>query len=525
MHSDSPSEPTESKDSRKKALFELILVFLLGAAFFFLSSHYDFFENFHLWSLNHEKLDGDELLVCSAFIAILFAIYSMRRWMDQKSEVAARKEAQRLLRDSHDSLERRVAMRTKELNALNDELVATIKELKGSEKEKGRLEKQILQAQKLESIGILASGVAHDFNNLLSAIIGYADLALLKTAETGGNVREDVEKIRKAGLQASQLTKQLLAFSRKQIFDLKVININSIVEDMASITSRMIGETIVFDVSTDPNLWNVKADKTQFEQVLMNLVVNARDAMPNGGKLTIKTKNVELDEEYATVHKNVKPGKYILISVTDTGQGMTQEVQEKIFDPFFTTKEYGKGTGLGLATVFGIVKQHQGNIWLYSEPGHGTTFKIYLPATEKSSGSTEENLQKPSSGGTERILVVDDDETVRYFVRDTLQYHDYTVTTAASGNEALALLDTSAVPFDLVLTDVIMPRMDGWQLAEKIRRKNPDTRVLFVSGYDDHILSMEKINADPQLFFMSKPLSTTSLTHKIREIFDGRTSS
>jgi len=253
--------------------------------------------------------------------------------------------------------------------------------------------------------------------------------------------------------------------------------------------------------------------------------VNARDAMPNGGKLTIKTKNVELDEEYATVHKNVKPGKYILISVTDTGQGMTQEVQEKIFDPFFTTKEYGKGTGLGLATVFGIVKQHQGNIWLYSEPGHGTTFKIYLPATEKSSGSTEENLQKPSSGGTERILVVDDDETVRYFVRDTLQYHDYTVTTAASGNEALALLDTSAVPFDLVLTDVIMPRMDGWQLAEKIRRKNPDTRVLFVSGYDDHILSMEKINADPQLFFMSKPLSTTSLTHKIREIFDGRTSS
>jgi len=506
--------------SSNKTHLQLLLLFLCIPALYFISKQFDIFENIHIWAVQHEAYDFDELVVVAGCSAVLFALFALLRWIDLNKEIFLRKQVEQELRASHETLELRVQARTSELTALNEEMVRTIQHLKRSENEKDQLEQQMLQAQKLESIGILASGVAHDFNNLLTAINGYAELVLLKTSGYSSSIREDLEKIRKAGQQASALTKQLLAFSRKQIFDLKVIRINTVIEDLTQMASRLIGENIRLEVDTDPELWNVKADKTQIEQVLMNLIINARDAMPDGGKLAIRTQNVELDREYASRHRGVTPGDYVLIAVSDTGHGMTPEVQNKIFDPFFTTKEIGKGTGLGLATVFGIVKQHRGNIWLYSEPGHGTTFKVYLPATSLECNGSFEDSHKGFKRGSEKILVVDDDPTIRDFVRDILEYHEYTVDTASSGVEALERVEAAASPYDLLLTDVIMPQMNGWTLAEKVREKWPETRVVFVSGYDDQIVPMEKVNADPMLSFLSKPLTTATLINKIHELFE-----
>jgi len=417
-------------------------------------------------------------------------------------------------------LEETVDSRTKQLRDTNADLVSTIEKLEESEKEKESLFKQMLQAQKLESIGVLAGGVAHDFNNLLTGIIGYADLALIKTP-ADSPIRENLEKQRKTCDKAAQLAQQLLAFSRKQVVDLKVVNFNSIVGDLIDMASRMIGETISLEVKIDSNLKNVRADKGRIEQVLMNLIVNARDAMPEGGTLCIQTANKEFDGEYAKRYVEVKEGQYAMISVSDTGHGMTKEVQEKIFDPFFTTKSIGKGTGLGMATVFGVVKQHEGYIYVYSELEQGTTFKIYLPAvTEDISAVAADDQKDANIQGTEKILVVDDNDVVRDFIGESLKYHGYQITIESSPQKALEKVAQSGEQYDLLLTDVVMPGMNGQKLAEGVRKIIPSIKIIFMSGYQDKIVPFDEVHKDPSMDFIAKPVVTNDLIKIIRKLLN-----
>ncbi|MBU0484781.1 MAG: response regulator [Proteobacteria bacterium] len=411
-----------------------------------------------------------------------------------------------------------------ELTSFMKQLAINIKEQiverEKAEQEKKNLQDQLLQAQKLESVGILAGGIAHDFNNLLTAITGYADLALAKTAEDHP-IHNNLKMISKAGMRAADLTKQLLAFSRKQFFDLKIIDINLVINDLLKMMIRIIGEDVILEVKADHSIKNVKADQTQIEQILMNMAVNARDAMPGGGRLTIETSSTQLDADYTKHHEGVEPGEYVLITISDTGHGMSREVQKKIFDPFFTTKELGKGTGLGLATVFGIVKQHQGHLWVYSEPDMGTTFKIYLPVSEEEKEEESPALEeKVQLRGTENILVVDDDRTVREFLRETLEFYGYKISMATSGIEAVEIADQSTMPFDLLLTDVIMPEMNGRELAVKIRQIIPGIKIIFMSGYAGRVISPDEVAAAPDISFLSKPITPAVLTKKIRELFD-----
>ena len=383
-----------------------------------------------------------------------------------------------------------------------------------------KLEEQLLEAQKMEAIGRLSGGVAHDFNNLLTSIIGYSELALLNLP-ADAPLREHFDIIYSAGSKAAALTRQLLAFGRKQLMEVKVVNLNTIVENSAKLLRSMIGEDLELIIHTRSSLNNMMADAAQIEQILMNLVVNAKDAMPHGGTLTIETAGRELDEGYAAVHAGIVPGRYVELIVSDTGCGMTTDVQEQIFEPFYTTKTTGKGTGLGLATVYGIVKQHKGNIYVYSEPGKGTTFKIYLPSVNKTVDETVSPPVRPSfHQGTETILVVDDDAGIRRLVTATLMPLGYTVIEAGSGEEALQIAATEPGLIDLLLTDVIMPGISGRLLAERLTPTHPEMQVVYMSGYTDSTIADKGILL-PGINFINKPLVPTALANRLRTILDG----
>ena len=392
-------------------------------------------------------------------------------------------------------------------------LFADISELK-------RLEAQLLQSQKMEAIGRLAGGVAHDFNNLLTAIIGYSEF-LLHGLNSYDPRRGDVEEIRKAADRAAALTRQLLAFSRKQVLQPEVLNLNAIVVNLEKMLQRLLGEDIELVTALDPHLGRVKADPGQIEQVIVNLAVNARDAMPQGGKLTVETVNVYLDEDYAHQHTEVQPGPYVMLAVSDTGVGMDEETKSHLFEPFFTTKELGRGTGLGLSTVYGIVKQSGGHITVYSEPGLGTTFKIYLPQTEESGETAVRAPTRPAAlHGQETILVVEDAEPVRDMARQVLVRQGYTVLEAQNGEEALRLNASHEGPIHLLVTDVVMPGgMSGRQLAERLTATRPEMRVLYMSGYTDNAIVHRGL-LEPGIAFLQKPFAPDTLTLKVRETLD-----
>jgi two-component system cell cycle sensor histidine kinase/response regulator CckA len=388
-----------------------------------------------------------------------------------------------------------------------------------AERELRAAEEQLRQSQKLEAVGQLAGGVAHDFNNLLTVITGYSEL-LLKRVRGDESLSSKVEEIKKAGDRAADLTHQLLAFSRKQVLQPKVLDLNQIITEMDRMLRRLIGEDIDLKTVPDPTLGKVMADFGQIQQVVMNLAVNARDAMPNGGKLTIQTGNVYLDEVYAARHVDIRPGHYVMLAVSDTGTGMDAQTLARIFEPFFTTKEQGKGTGLGLSTVYGIVKQSGGSIWVYSEPGLGTTFKIYLPLAEGVAESPQAGAPRPETGGAETLLLVEDEAAVRTFMSDILEASGYKLLVAGDGAEALSVGGTYRGPIHLLITDVVMPRMGGATLAGRLAPLRPETRVLYISGYTDDSLAHRGV-LGPDVAFLEKPFSSDALLRKVREVLDG----
>jgi PAS domain S-box-containing protein len=385
--------------------------------------------------------------------------------------------------------------------------------------ERKHLEEQLRQSQKLESIGRLAGGIAHDFNNMLTAINGYSELALRRLTSEDP-IRPNIEEIKKAGERSALLTNQLLAFSRRQILRPETIHINDNINDTTNMLQRLIGEDIELEIALEPNVGSIKFDPGQLSQIIMNLAVNARDAMPDGGKLTIETANVFLDPEYASGHVGVLPGAYVMLSVADNGTGMPPEVQEQIFEPFFTTKEVGKGTGLGLATVYGIVKQSGGNIRVYSEVRGGTTFKIYIPRViaEDEIIETREPSIKLALGG-ETILLAEDESTVRSLSRKVLEACGYSVIEAANGIEALEIFKFSTADIDLLFTDVVMPGMGGRELAEKLLEINPNLPVLFSSGYTDDAIVMHGV-LDANVNFIQKPFTLDNLARIVRDLLD-----
>jgi PAS domain S-box-containing protein len=385
--------------------------------------------------------------------------------------------------------------------------------------ERKRLEEQLRQSQKMEAIGQLAGGVAHDFNNILTAIVGYTDLL---AAEFGGNERqlEDLEEIRKAARRAAALTRQLLAFSRKQVLEPRIIDLNSVVLNLDKMLRSLISENIDLKTDLATNLAAARADPNQIEQVIMNLAINARDAMPEGGTLTIETSNATLDHAYAAQHVSVVPGDYVMLAVTDTGSGMDESTKARIFEPFFTTKPAGRGTGLGLSTVYGIVKQSGGNIWLYSEPGKGSTFKIYLPAIEalpQDIGKAAPVEASQRGGGT--ILVVEDDEQLRRLTHRALAGRGYTVLEADRGSTALDIARRHKGTIDLLLTDVIMPDTNGRKLADTIRAARPGLRVLYMSGYPDGAIGNHGM-LEPGVAYLAKPFTTEAIIRKVREVLE-----
>jgi two-component system, cell cycle sensor histidine kinase and response regulator CckA len=381
------------------------------------------------------------------------------------------------------------------------------------------LEEQLLQSQKLEAIGRLAGGIAHDFNNLLTIINSYSELAL-NTLGKQSPVYDDIEEINKAGMRAASLSSQLLAFSRRQVLEPTVLNLNSIVSDMHRMLRRLIGEDIDVVAVLDPALESVRADRGKIEQMIMNLVVNSSHAISGGGRVTIETANVDLDDAYARRHQGVVPGSYVMLAVSDTGAGMDEQTIARIFEPFFTTKEHGKGTGLGLSIVYGFVKQSRGNIWVYSEPGKGSTFKIYLPQVK----GHADNISRPRAVkpilGSETIVVVEDDESVRKLIRSILTNVGYTVIEARDGQEALALCQNQSHGIHLVLSDLIMPNLSGPEFAARITSLRPELKVLFMSGYTDNAVVLHGVlEADTP--YLQKPFTPAGLTSKVREVLEG----
>jgi two-component system cell cycle sensor histidine kinase/response regulator CckA len=382
-----------------------------------------------------------------------------------------------------------------------------------------RLEAQLLQAQKMEAIGVLAGGVAHDFNNLLSVIKGYAELLLEGIAPDDPRA-QDLEKINKAAQHAASLTSQLLAFSRKQILQPKILNLNEIVMEMSTMLRRLIGEDIELLTITPPDLRLINADPVQIQQIVMNLAINARDAMPFGGILTIETKNADLDGNYNHGHSIMKSGPYVMMAISDNGSGMDPETQARIFEPFFTTKVQGKGAGLGLSTVYGIVKQSNGFIWVYSEPGKGTTFKIYFPrARDAAAGISDTSSPDLEMRGTETILVVEDESSVRTLASRILRDRRYKVLEASNGKEALEIAQSYQGEIHLVLTDVIMPGMSGGELVSKLESIRPGSKVLYVSGYTTDTVVHHGV-LDSGVAFLQKPFSVNGLVSKVREVIE-----
>ncbi len=380
------------------------------------------------------------------------------------------------------------------------------------------LEDQLRQAQKMEAVGQLAGGVAHDFNNLLQAILGFGDLAL-GDVDVDSPARKDIEEIMKAGHRAATLVRQLLAFSRRQVLDMKDVDLNDVIADLMKMLRRVIGEHITLGAIAGHDLGTVRADPGQIEQILMNLCVNARDAMPEGGTITIETENVRIDEEFRETHPWAEPGRYALLSVTDTGCGMDEETLGNVFEPFFTTKDVGEGTGLGLSTVYGLVKQHEGLVHVYSEVGKGTTFKIYLPLIERAAAAVGDKIEGPAPGGTETILLAEDDETLLKLTKAILEHAGYTVLAAIDGEEAQRLFEDHADAIDLALLDVMMPKLGGKAVYERIREARPGVRVLFSSGYSMNAIHTNFV-LDEGLALIQKPCQRDNLLRKVREALD-----
>jgi PAS domain S-box-containing protein len=385
--------------------------------------------------------------------------------------------------------------------------------------ERKLLENQLQQSRRMEAVGRLAGGIAHDFNNLLTIIKGYAELGV----QRGGiqsELRADIQQIENAAERASMLIRQLLAFSRRQVLQPKIIDLNAIVLGLDKLLGRLMGEHIEMVTRCAGNVGHVKADPAQVEQVIMNLVVNARDAMPKGGRLTVETFNVDLDSTYARDHVSVKPGSYVMLAVSDTGIGMNPETVAHIFEPFYTTKESGQGTGLGLSTVYGIVKQSGGYIWVYSEPGKGTTFKVYLPRVTAQVDSKPEVMQLPAAGkGSETILLVEDEEAVRELATRILSAKGYSVVAAKSTREAEDFSEKYTGQIHLLLTDIIMPGTSGRELARRITERHPKTRVLYMSGYTDNVLAQGGV-LEAGLSFLQKPFTPGALAQKVRDVLD-----
>jgi CheY-like chemotaxis protein/two-component sensor histidine kinase len=371
----------------------------------------------------------------------------------------------------------------------------------------------------MEAIGRLAGGVAHDFNNMLSAILGFAGIVHSELSEQDP-LRSDVAEIVAAAERASSLTRQLLAFSRRQILEPQVLDLTEHIVSMEGMLRRLLGENVELHLGLAQRLGCVRADPAQIEQIVLNLVINARDALPpTGGRITIETANVELDEEYSRQHLSVAPGEHVLLSVADNGQGMEDSVRERIFEPFFTTKALGKGTGLGLATVFGIVKQSGGHIWLYSEQGRGSTFKVYLPRVQDAATAAKKAGPQARLQGNETILLVEDESGVRAFAKRALQREGYVVLEAENGGEALLIAEQHRGHIHLLLTDVVMPRMNGRALADRLLAMRPDLKVIYMSGYTENTIVHQGV-LDEGTEFIPKPVSLEGLCNKVRQVLD-----
>ncbi len=384
--------------------------------------------------------------------------------------------------------------------------------------DKSRLEQQLAQSQKMEAIGLLAGGVAHDFNNLLTAILGYTDFLIAGLSDRDP-LADDAREIRAAAERAASLTQQLLAFSRRQIISPRVVGVNGLLADSRRMLSRVIGEDIELVYDLDRSDAHIRIDPHQFDQLLMNLAVNARDAMPGGGKLIFETSTAALDDEFCRTRENIAPGNYVVVSISDTGRGMDRETRERIFEPFFTTKERGKGTGLGLSTVYGIVRQNSGAITVYSEPGIGTTFRIYLPATdapERGETIPEPVIDAPGSG---TILLVEDEDLVRRFTQRSLEAAGYSVIEAADGDAAVAAFRAASGEVDLLVTDVVMPRVGGVELFDRLRVEKPDLPVLYISGYTENAIVHHGVLASG-VNFLQKPFTARQIARRVREILD-----
>jgi len=440
---------------------------------------------------------------------VTFLIIAIRKSLSEMRLVA---ERQARLEAMNEIVERTVAERTRELTLENSER-------RQAEEKLVKSQAQLAQAQKMEAVGRLAGGVAHDFNNLLTVIGGYCAISLQSISETHP-LQKNISEIQKASERAAAMTHQLLAFSRKQVLQPRVFRLNEVVLGMEKMLRRLIGEDIELSTTFDLSLGHVKADPGQIEQVIMNLVVNARDAMPRGGKLTISTANVTIDQKSHYRNRTLDVGEYVMLAVTDNGMGMSEDTRAHLFEPFFTTKGLGKGTGLGLATCYGIICQSGGDIRVYSELNAGTTFKIYLPRTDALLDPVAAMEPKKLPAGTESILVVEDDASVRDLTVTILRGCGYQVQEANSAFEALESLKKSP-QFDLVITDVIMPQMSGKELCDQIKRQLPNIELLLMSGYTDDALAHHGV-LDEGLFFLEKPFSPTKLAQKVREVLDGR---
>ena len=420
-------------------------------------------------------------------------------------------EANRELRVAQEQLERRVTERTAELAATNSALIAEMEQSR-------KFEAQFHQAQKMKAVGTLAAGIAHDFNNLLTVITGYSSF-LLDSLPPDDPSLEMAQQIAAAGSRAAALTRQLLLFTRQQVIDLKVLDLNEVVRKAESLLRPLIGEDIALSLALAPKIGRVKADPGQIEQIIVNLVVNARDAMPRGGRLTIETSNAELDESAAQSHIEVQPGPYVMLAVTDTGIGMDEATMARIFEPFFTTKAPGKGTGLGLATVFGIVQSNGGCVWAYSEPAHGTTFKVYLPRVEAPASREIVLASAPVPLGSETILVVEDDASVRALVSRSLKQFGYRVLESPDGPTAVSLCESHAGPIHLVISDVVMPMMGGRLVADALQSLRPGIRLLFISGYTDDAVVRHGVLHE-HMAYLQKPFTPDALARKVRAVLD-----
>ena len=396
-----------------------------------------------------------------------------------------------------------------------------ISDRKQAEMERNRIESQLLQAQKIESVGRLAGGVAHDYNNMLTVIAGYTAIAMEKVP-SGDTLQKDLQEIHKAAMRSTEITRQLLAFARKQTISPKVLDLNITVEGMLKMLRRLIGEDIDLSWQPSPALWPVFLDSSQLNQILANLCVNARDAIGGVGKITIETDNVTFDQNYCFNNVGFTPGDFVMLAVSDDGCGMDKETQEKLFEPFFTTKSMGEGTGLGLATIYGIVKQNDGFINVYSEPGEGTTFKIYLPRQIEmlEEIQTEETFEIPKGRG-ETILIVEDEQSILMMSKTILERLDYTVIEADDPNRAIALAREYSGEINLVLTDVVMPEMNGREMAKSLQSLYPNIKILFMSGYTANVIAHRGV-LDKGINFLQKPFSNSELAIKVRQILDGQ---